>query len=127
MISRSRGVGGFPLIGLALAIWGLSGGSAMAQGVGAGAAPYVYGGIPDVATPGFGTFGLGYHGFGLDYGHRGGCFPRPQTERGYSIHRWGAYVLGKECLDPYVADPYSHPAALGFWPPYSAPVAGAPY
>ncbi len=44
--------------------------------------------------------------------------------KGYSLHRWGAYVLGKECLYPYVADPYSDPAALGFWPPYSAPVAG---
>jgi hypothetical protein len=88
--------------------------------------PGVYGGIPDVATPSFGTFGLGYPGFGLDYGHTGGCLPHRRTEKGFSIHRWGSYVLGKECLDPYVADPYGNPAALGFWPPYSAPAAGAP-
>lgn len=60
MFSRFRGVGGFPLIALALAIWGLSGGSAMAQGGGVGGGPHVYGGIPDVYAPGYGTFGLGY-------------------------------------------------------------------
>lgn len=127
MFSRFRGVGGLPLIALALGIWGFSGGSAAAQCCGGGVGPGAYGGYPDVATPSFGTFGLGYPGYGLDYGHTGGFFPHRQTEKGYSIHRWASYVLGRECLDPYVADPYSSPAAFGVWPPYSAPAAGAPY
>ncbi len=84
-------------------------------------------GLPP-GTPGFGTFGLGYPGFGLDYT---GC--RSALHQGHflddlSVHNWGAYVQGKECMDPYLAYPYDSPAALGFWPPYSAPVAtpGAP-
>ncbi len=109
---------------LALGIWGLSGGSAMAQGGGAGAAycGAVHGGY----GPGYGGFGPGYPGFGLDYGYGSGCLPHRQTLRGFSVRNWGSYVLGRECLYPYVADPYSDPkAALGFWPPYSAPIAGA--
>jgi hypothetical protein len=145
MFPLVRGAGGFPLtaVALALGIWGLSGGLAMAQGgrnSGAGGqssmAVYSYGApaytVPSVpsgydgAPPGI--FGLGYPGFGLDYGCQSGChLPHPQTERGFSIHRWGSYLLGKECLYPYVADPYSDPSVLGFWPPYSAPIAGASY
>jgi hypothetical protein len=145
MFSPVRGAGGFPLTAMVLAwgIWGLSGGSALAQGgpnSGAGGpnAAAVPGyvapayGAPGVA-PGYygpppGIFGIGYPGFGLDYGCRDRCcLPHPQTERGLSVHRWGAYVLGKECMYPYVADPYSDPSVLGFWPSYSAPVAGKPY
>ncbi len=145
MFPMFRGAGGFPLTAMALAlgISGLSGRSALAQdgpssGAGGRSSTAVYGyGTPahgaPVAPPGSygpppGIFGIGYPGFGLDYGCRDRCwFPHPQTERGLSIHRWGAYVLGKECLYPFVADPYSDPSVLGFWPPYSAPVAGAAY
>jgi hypothetical protein len=112
---------------LALVICGLSGRAAMAQD-GFGGPAY---GVPSgVYGPGYGygTFGPGYPGFGLEYGCGcGSSFPLIHRElRQSSVHAWGAYVLGKECLYPYVADPYSDPrAALGFWPPYSAPVAGA--
>lgn len=150
MFPPARSLGGYPLMAMALAlgIWGSSERSAVAQGAygggGAGAvaggpvgqypAPgYGYGGSDSGVPAGFydappGIFAPGYHGFGLDYGCGKGCLPHRQTERGLSVHRWASYVLGKECLYPYVADPYSDPAAaLGFWPPYSAPVAGAGY
>lgn len=145
MFSPVRGVGGFRLTAMALAlgILGLSERSAMAQGPGIGGGGYGYGGpaygmpvapsgfygAPPVASgPGFGRFGPGYPGFGLDYGCEGCWFPHRQTMKGYSLRNWGSYVLGKECLYPYVADPYSDPAAaMGFWPPYSAPIAGGAY
>ncbi len=77
-------------------------------------------------APGYGTFGPGYPGFGLEYVH--GCalrYHHRQFPGEPSLRNWGSYLLGEECLYPYVADPYSDPAAgLGFWPPYSAPVAG---
>ncbi len=151
MFSRVRGVGGFPFAAMALAvgIWGLSGRSAMAQGglgggVGAGidgGPAYGVSGVPAgsyVAPPGGagyrgtvyggygpgnGTFGLGYPGYGLDYVH--GCaagYHHRHFGREITLRSWCSDVLGKECLYPYVADPYSDPrAALGFWPPYSAP------
>jgi hypothetical protein len=172
MFPPVRGVGGFPLTAMALAlgIWGLSGPSTMAQGGGAGtpgtsgvgavstggpggrgaAAGYAYGGpaygVPGVLSgsyaapygsagyagpvyvgygPGLGIFGPGYPGYGLEYDCGCGNHSLRRQLREASIHNWGAYVLGKECLYPYVADPYSDPRALGFWPPYSAPVAGA--
>jgi hypothetical protein len=90
-----------------------------------GAAGYrgvVYGGH----APGYGAFGPGYPGYGLDYVH--GCvlgYHRRHNSGEPSVRNWCSYVLGRECLYPYVADPYTDPAALGFWPPYSAPVASA--
>lgn len=152
MFSLVRGAGGFPVMAMALAlgIGGLSSRPAMAQG-GVGCfgttcitpmpSPktipiYAYGGpaygnavgLPGAyGAPGMGpgTFGLGYPGFGLDYT---GC--RCTLHQGHflsdlSIHNWGAYVCGKENMYPYVADPYSDPSVLGFWPPYSAPPAMA--
>jgi hypothetical protein len=84
-----------------------------------------YGGaVPGVDGPGHGTFGLGYPGFGLDYVHGSAmAYHHRHYPRGLDDGNWCTYVLGKECLYPYVADPYGDPAALGFWPPYSAPVA----
>jgi hypothetical protein len=146
-----RGVGGLPLTAMALAlgIWGFPGRSAMAQAGGVGGAvgagivggqtgggtaysgpgipPGYYGGaVHGGYGPGYGTFGPGYPGFGLDYGCEGGCwFPHRHDSDRPSVRRWCSYVLGGECLYPYVADPYSDPRALGFWPPYSAPVASA--
>lgn len=75
--------------------------------------------------PAPGTFGLGYPGFGLDYVHGSAMAShRRHYPRGLGDGNWCTYVRGKECLYPYVVDPYSDPAAaLGFWPPYSAPVA----
>ena len=77
--------------------------------------------------PGHGTFGLGYPGFGLDYVHGSAmAYHRRHYPRGLGDGNWCTDVLGKECLYPYVVDPYSDPAAaLGFWPHYSAPVARA--
>jgi hypothetical protein len=155
MVPPVRGVGGFRLMTMALAlgIWGLSGSSVMAQGGGAGVpaasgvgAGYTGGpayGVPGVPSgpygvpsggagytyvgygPGPGIFMPGYPGYGLEYSCRDGVHDIHRHLRQGSVHQWGAYVLGKECLYPYVADPYTDPrAALGFWPPYSAPVAG---
>ncbi len=150
MFSLVRGAGGFPVatMALALGLWGLSGRPTMAQGttgclgttcIAPMPSPrtipiYAYGGPAHgngVCLPGaygapgmgYGTFGLGYPGFGLDYT---GC--RCVLHQGnflsdLSIHNWGAYVCGKENMCPYVAYPYDNPAALGFWPPYSAPAA----
>jgi hypothetical protein len=128
---------------LALGISGFSGRSAMAQGgggqTGSGTAysapgvPPGYYGAPRYAGAvhggyglGYGTIGPGYPGFGLDYGCEGGCwFPHRHDSERLSVRNWCANVLGKQCLYPYMADPYSDPRALGFWPPYSAPVASA--
>jgi hypothetical protein len=126
MFSRAWGAGGFPLMAMAMAlgIWGLSGRSALAQGGGlGGGAGAVYAGH----GPGNETFGLGYPGFGLDYVHGSAmAYHRRHYPRGLGDGNWCTDVLGKECLYPYVVDPYSDPAAaLGFWPPYSAPVARA--
>ena len=143
MLSLLRGVGGVPVTAciLALGISGLSGSSARAQGVygaGVGYVPpvmtghhgaplgYVYpGGNVPMYGPNYGTFGLGTPGFGLDY--VGGCALRYHC-RNYpgdlSLHHWGSDLCLKENLAPMMIDPYSGPAALGFWPPYSAPVAG---
>lgn len=162
MLPLVRGVGGFPLTatGLALAIWGLAGASAMAQGGGVGTgdtggrgavagsaragsssgAPGVLAGsyaAPDGNAgygsliyvghrSGLGTFGPGYPGYGLEYDLGCGNHSLRRQLRQASLHRWGASVLGREYLYPFVADPYTDPrTALGFWPPYSAPVAGA--
>jgi PDZ domain len=75
--------------------------------------------------PGYGTFGPGYPGYGLEYVHGCALGSYLRNHPGeFSAHNWCSYVLGRECLYPYVADPYTDPAAaLGFWPPYSAPVA----
>ncbi len=76
--------------------------------------------------PGDGTFGLGYPGFGLDYVHGSAmAHHHRHYPRGLGDGNWCTYVLGKECLYPYMVDPYSDSAAPGFWPPYSAPVARA--
>jgi hypothetical protein len=162
-----RGVGGFRVVAMAwaLAIWGLAGSSALAQGGGAVAGiaggpggqnvlgAYGYGGpvygvtgapsaaygayaggvgyagaVPVGYGPESGVYGLGYPGYGLDYVH--GCamgYHRRHYPGEFSARNWCSYVLGKECLYPYVADPYSDPAAAVPWPPYSAPVAGAAY
>ena len=190
MVPLVRRTGKFPsaAMALALGIWGLSGGSAMAQGRGAGAgitggqaagamggpggqnllADYGYGGTPNgvpgappgsyggapgmppgsygapyggaaygnaayggavpiVYGPGPGTFGIGYPGYGLEHGH--GCTVGIHHGRqGHFARNWCSDLLAKECFYPYYADPYSDPAAaLGFWPPYSAPVAGTVY
>ena len=72
-----------------------------------------------------GSFGPGYPGYGLEYVH--GCamgFHHRHYPGEFSVRNWCSDVLGRECVYPYVADPYSDPvAALGFWPPYSAPIA----
>ena len=77
---------------------------------------------------GEGSFGPGYPGYGLEYVH--GCamgFHHRHYPGEFSVRNWCSDVLGRECLYPYVADPYSDPmAALGFWPPYSAPIASVP-
>ena len=137
MFSPVRGVGGSRLTAMALVlgIWGLSGRSALAQDGYRGPAYGVRGvpsslyGVPAGGYgPGYGTFGPGYPGFGLDAGCAGSGHVLHRHLREGSVRAWGSYVLGKECLYPYVADPYSDPrAALGFWPPYSAPVAGTAY
>jgi hypothetical protein len=168
MLPPVRGVGGFPLTAMALAlgIWGVSGASAMAQGGGTGAPGVGAGstggwgatagnaysgpayGAPGVSSglhvaryanagyagpvsigygPGLGIFGPGYPGYGLEYDCGCGHHSLRRHLREASLHNWGGYVLGKQCLYPYVADPYSDPkAALGFWPPYSAPTANTP-
>ena len=71
-------------------------------------------GVPTYYGPPPGVFGPGYHGFGLDYGCERRCFPRFHNPQEPTPGCWASYVLGKECLDPYVADPYSGPRALGF-------------
>ena len=174
-----RGLGGFPLMAMALAlgIWGFSGRSAMAQGGGVGAGtgggqpgggmgrggasrlgagnsgradamldsvygPPAYGytavptgpygaysggaGYTSVVHGPYGIFGPGYPGFGLEYCPRDACRSIHRHFKECSVGNWVAYVSGKECLDPYVAGPYSDPRAFGFWPPYSAPVASVP-
>lgn len=132
MVSRTRGVGGLPLTALALAFGiGVSSGRPAVAQVGFVAPahgghrvpPGVYGPPAGAPMPGLGTFGPGYPGFGLEYGP--GCVLRQGPFlRGLSIHNWGRYVLGKEDLYPYIADPYGDPAgAMVPWPPYSAPVA----
>ncbi len=87
---------------------------------------------------GYGSYGLGYavHGpgpgdYGLGYpyacGHGMCChYPIGYAVSQLSIRNWCTDVLGKECLYPYVADPYSDPTAgLGHWPPYAAPTVSA--
>jgi hypothetical protein len=146
MSSPVRRVGGFPLSAMALAaaIWGFSGRAAMAQGGGndaygapaygvAGGPAGPYGaysggaGCTGVDYGPSGIFGPGYPGFGLEYCSRDACHSIHRHLREGSLGNWVADVSGRECLDPYLADPYSDPkAALGFWPPYSAPVASVP-
>jgi hypothetical protein len=115
-----------PAVGLAILIWGFAGGSAQAQSAGPIHGPgYGYGqGIPVYQGPPPGVFAPGYHGFGLDYGCERRCFPRFRNPQEPTPGCWSSYVLGKECLYPYVADPYGDPRAFGVWPPYSAPVQG---
>jgi hypothetical protein len=156
MISPVRGVGGFPVtaLTLALGIWGASGCPAFAQGgravagnargeASAGGLP-AYGGttygaagaygVPSGGAGSFvpvygatGIFGPGYPGYGLEYCPKDACRSIHRHVRQGSIHNWGAYVLGRECMYPYVADPYSDPkGALVPWPPYSAPAASVP-
>ena len=132
MFARVRGVGGFPFAAMALAlgIWGLAGRPALAQGggpgAGAGAGHRVV--IDGGYGLGYGSFGPGYPGYGLEYVHGCGLGHHHRDHPGeLSVRNWCSDVMGRECLYPYVADPYSDPmAAMGFWPPYSAPIASVP-
>lgn len=120
-------------VAVAMGLWGLCGGSAMAQGMGfpagafgtpysgavygqAGAAPVAYG-------LDYGRFGPGYPGFGLEYGRGNRHFTihRYGVDKNPSGGNWLGYVLGRENLHPYCADPYTDPrGAMVPWPPYSA-------
>ncbi|HZW33356.1 MAG TPA: hypothetical protein VFF52_21745 [Isosphaeraceae bacterium] len=88
---------------------------------GAGSSNAGYGGY----GLGYGSFGLGYPGYGLEYG-RGCVLRQGRYLSRLSLRNWCSYVLGRENLAPYVADPYSVPTvAFGYWPPYAAPTASA--
>jgi hypothetical protein len=143
-------------IALAFGIWDLCSSSAMAQVAGIGGGRIAVGpggrnslpgygdggmayGIPPAypavsssagyhgaVSAGYGTFGPGYPGYGLEYVR--GCalsFHLHHGRGGGPTPNWCSSVLGKECLYPYVADPYSDPAAAGFWRRYAAPTSGA--
>ena len=135
MSSQSRGVVAVRLavVAMTFGIWSFCSGSARAQGMApTPGVPSPYGGVTygyEVAAPvpyglDYGRFYPGYHGFGLEYGFgdRHWTIHRYGVDKNPSGGNWFGYVLGRENLRPYCADPYADPrGAMVPWPPYSAP------
>lgn len=127
MISPIRAVVGFrpAALVLALGIWVLSGSTVQAQSAGH-CITYngdpAYGG-PSGPLPYFGTFGLGYPGYGLDFteGCTMGYHFRNYPNESHEVN-WCDAIFRRLDYAPPWGDPYTNPAALGVWPPYSAPV-----
>ena len=113
-LGETSGMGGFS--GSAYGGAG-SGASGMVPGV-AGAP---YGGVA------YGGYGVGNGDFGLGYpytrGHGMGCrYPYGYAIRQLSLRNWCSDLLGRECLDPYWADPYGLPSSgFGVSSAYAAP------
>jgi hypothetical protein len=133
--SASAGIGGGLMGGGMGGLNAVPGSSGVGPGYGAyGTTPGAYG-APYLGAgyvgAGYGGNGLGCYDFGLGYpytrGHGLGChYPHGYALRQLSFRNWCSDVLGKECLDPYFADPYGPPpVGFGYPPAYMAPTLNA--